>query len=152
MFKKVTIRGQEVTYSVADEIENNHYRYDNHDARIERLMTEWPERDRAYVTDLIQKPSKRLDRDEDTYPRTDTYQFQEFAGYVFELGGYGDMSIIDPYTRVRLWVGDALNQNTTIWDSMRKVIDVAEAVGWPECGATDQDPPELSLVKDDSND
>lgn len=44
---------------------------------------------------------------EQCYPRIDTYQFQEFAGLVVELGGYSDLTAIDPSTGRRFWLGHA---------------------------------------------
>lgn len=68
------------------------------------------------------------------YPQRDTYQFQEFAGLVFELGGYGDVTLCDPYTGRRLHLMHAFDgpdgQTLGLFDAMRKVIDAAEQVGW----------------------
>ena len=72
---------------------------------------------------------------QDPYPKNDLYQFQEFAGPVFELGGYGDMSLIDPYTMRRLWVSDVLREEERegpayLLNAIRRVLDVAETVGF----------------------
>jgi hypothetical protein len=45
---------------------------------------------------------------QDCYPQNDRYQFQEFAGLVIEMGGYSDLTAIDPYTGRRFWLGSAL--------------------------------------------
>jgi hypothetical protein len=63
-----------------------------------------------------------------TYPNQAEYTFQEFAGPVFEFGGYGDMTMIDPYTLRRLWVGKEFLFEGTTYDWMRRVIDLAEAI------------------------
>ena len=69
--------------------------------------------------------------DEVHYPSKDTYQFNEFAALVVELGGYGDISLIDPYTGSRLWVADVFTSDTDgVFDALRKALDVAEEVGW----------------------
>jgi hypothetical protein len=61
------------------------------------------------------------------YPQDDKYEFQEFAGPVFEMGGYGDMTMIDPYTGRRLWVSQALlGEDWSPYQAMRKVIELAE--------------------------
>jgi hypothetical protein len=63
------------------------------------------------------------------YPQQDTFTLQEFAGPVFEIGGYGDMGLINPYKCKRLWVGGALDDND-IYEGMRRVINVAEKLGF----------------------
>jgi hypothetical protein len=62
------------------------------------------------------------------YPQAAKYAFQEFAGPVFELGGYGDMTMIDPYSGRRLWVSAELlgPEKASIYDSMKRVIEIAE--------------------------
>lgn len=42
------------------------------------------------------------------YPKTDSYTWGEFAGLAIEMGGYSDLSAIDPYTGRRFWLGSAL--------------------------------------------
>ena len=78
------------------------------------------------------------------YPATGTYTFGEFAGPVFEHGGdgenaapafefgaYGDMSLVDPWTGRRLWVAVFnAGQPMSVYDAMRKVIEIAEATGF----------------------
>lgn len=65
-----------------------------------------------------------------TYPTTDIYEFGEFAGPIFEMGGYGDITMIDPYTGRRLWVGGAFQDGDSIYDAMTKAISVAEEIGF----------------------
>jgi hypothetical protein len=48
---------------------------------------------------------------EQTYPKTDMYQYQEFAGPVIEFGGYSDITMVDPYTGRRLWMGAEYDAN-----------------------------------------
>lgn len=114
---QVEIDGQPVRYAVIDQIARSN-------DRINRF-------EREGMPPGFIAPNRRLDAKRDTYPKNDQYQFQEFAGPVFELGGYADISLIDPYTLRRLWVADALSYDDasiTIYDAMRKAIDVAEAI------------------------
>lgn len=72
------------------------------------------------------------------YPNTDTYTWSAFAGVAFqdgdgkpiaavEMGGYCDLEMVDPYTLQRLWVADLMrDDNVSIYDALRKLIDVAE--------------------------
>jgi hypothetical protein len=65
------------------------------------------------------------------YPDSDTYTWGEFAGMAIELGGYGDMTMVDPYTRQRLWMGAIRDAEGTIVDEtpyaqLRRLIDLAE--------------------------
>lgn len=67
------------------------------------------------------------------YPTAESYTWGAFAGLAIEsggqpvaaveLGGYGDLEMVDPYTMQRLWVGDVPD---SIYDALRKLIDVAE--------------------------
>jgi hypothetical protein len=115
---EIEIGGKTVEYSVSNTIERNHEAF----ARAER-----PD-----APDWMKPPPRRLERDKDVYPKTGTYEFGEFAGPVFELGGYGDMTMVDPYTLERLWVAHVFNgEDTSLFEAMRRVIDVAEAIGFP---------------------
>lgn len=71
------------------------------------------------------------------YPTTDTYRWGAFAGVAIEsggkpiaaveMGGYCDLEMVDPYTLQRLWVADVMrDDNVSIYDALRKLIDVAE--------------------------
>ena len=71
------------------------------------------------------------------YPTAESYTWGAFAGLAIEsdgkpiaaieLGGYNDMEMVDPYTLQRLWVADVMrDDNTSIYDALRKLIDVAE--------------------------
>lgn len=63
------------------------------------------------------------------YPKTDVYHFQEFAGPVFEFGGYSDITMIDPWSGRRLWISDGAAEGS-IYDQLRAAIDEAEKVGF----------------------
>jgi|SRR5215831_1725962 len=70
---------------------------------------------------------------EECYPKREAYVFNEFAGPIFELGGYSDMTLIDPWSGRRLWVADALgtpDMPIPLFDAIRYVLQVAEAVGF----------------------
>jgi hypothetical protein len=106
----------EIEYEVSNLIDSNNERCDN-----ARVPAEW-------------KPKRRLGPD-DVYPQKGEYVFQEFAGPVFEFGGYGDITMVDPYTLDRLWISQAgihaaVGANASGYDWMRVAIDVAEAIGF----------------------
>jgi len=42
---------------------------------------------------------------ESYYPQRDSYTWSEFALMAIEQGGYGDATLVNPYTGARLWVG-----------------------------------------------
>jgi hypothetical protein len=89
--------------------------------------------------------------------------WQEFAGIAIELGGYSDITAIDPYSGRRFWLSDAFrcDQHTaqlkaatpgdeaiavyqaahecadcsgTFFNAIRRLLDAMEAVGFPEDG------------------
>jgi hypothetical protein len=66
------------------------------------------------------------------YPKNDEYQFQEFAFAVIELGGYSDMSIVDPMTGARFWAGEILSDGPTWYEAMHRLASAAEQVGFFE--------------------
>ena len=41
------------------------------------------------------------------YPKDDTHTWGEFAGLAIEIGGYSDITAVDPYTGRRFWLADA---------------------------------------------
>lgn len=66
------------------------------------------------------------------YPKNDQYQWGEFALMAFELGGYSDISMVDPYTGTRFWVGDVLSDGPTWYEAMHRVIAAAEQANFIE--------------------
>jgi hypothetical protein len=119
-FRSVLVNGVGREFAITDTIAQNN-------RRLDTLQAE------GQPAALL--PTRRLEHGKDTYPSTDTYQFQEFAGVVFELGGYGDITMIDPYTLRRLWVADALAYDevgggTYLLNAIRLACDVAEATGF----------------------
>lgn len=58
-----------------------------------------------------------------------------FAGLAVELGGYGDLILVDPTDGRRLWIGDAFDEVTddrSFLRALRRALDVAEATGFLE--------------------
>jgi len=111
------------------------YKYEVHDfiaehnARCEDIEAN-PEKWRGLLAGL---PTQRVwDPAKEVYPQKDHYTFQEFAGPVFELGGYGDMTLIDPYSQRRLWVADVLKDaaEQSIYDAMITTIKIAQEIGF----------------------
>ena len=63
----------------------------------------------------------------DLYPKSDRYQFQEFAGLVFEYGGYHDITVVNPGTGDRLWVsGVGVRECETAAGHMHYAIHMVE--------------------------
>jgi hypothetical protein len=99
-------------------------------AEIDASIEKW-DTDADYqrqMKDLGMRRPTKMDRHADTYPQKESYTFQEFASACFEMGGYGDMTICDPYTLKRLWVSQDELRDLSIYDAMRRVIAIAEQV------------------------
>jgi hypothetical protein len=65
------------------------------------------------------------------YPDNGTHTWGEFAGMAIELGGYGDMTMVDPYSGQRLWMGAIRDAEGAIVDEtpyaqLRRLADLAE--------------------------
>lgn len=66
------------------------------------------------------------------YPQAGAHVWGEFAGLAVELGGYNDITAIDPATGRRLWVGRAFAKEAvadptpTIYSALRKLVDAME--------------------------
>lgn len=71
-------------------------------------------------------------------PGAVVHVWQEFPGFVVELGGYGDMTIVDPYTgrRMWMWIPDEFWSQGVI-AAYRYAIDVADRVGFLSGGGLD---------------
>lgn len=123
---QITVDGVEYVYETSCLVDKNN-------ERLDRAQREG-------IPHGVVTPNRRLDHITDTYPKNPDYTFQEFAGPVFEFGGYGDVTLVDPYTLRRLWVGNAVDPaeksvggmmtNAQMYDSLRNAINVAEAVGF----------------------
>jgi hypothetical protein len=46
------------------------------------------------------------------YPKAEAHVWSEFAGLAIELGGYGDITAIDPHSGRRFWLGSAFRCHT----------------------------------------
>jgi hypothetical protein len=79
------------------------------------------------------------------YPQRDSYEFQEFAGPVFELGGYGDITLVNPYNGMRMWVSSTalIGTDDTTYDWMIKAIEIAK-----ECHFLERDSQTGEVVAD----
>lgn len=68
------------------------------------------------------------------YPETEAhdYTWGAFAGAAIELGGYGDLILVDPYSGRRLWLADCLDDEPkgSFLRGLRKLLDLAEATGF----------------------
>lgn len=65
------------------------------------------------------------------YPDAPAHTWNAFAGMAIELGGYGDMTMIDPYSGQQLWMGAIRGAEGAIVDEtpyaqLRRLIDLAE--------------------------
>ena len=66
-----------------------------------------------------------------TYMITDVND-QKFASLLtcaFEVSNHGDISIINPFSGKRLWIGaSAFDQTTNLYEALRRAITVAEKI------------------------
>lgn len=71
--------------------------------------------------------------DELHYPKTGTHTWGAFAGLAIELGGYGDVELVDPYSGSRFWcpVPDQTWAEGT-FAAFQYAIGQAAAANWPE--------------------
>lgn len=70
---------------------------------------------------------------EQCYPKVEVYTWQEFAGFAVEMGGYGDLTMIDPYSGRRFWcpVPDQVWEQGTM-AAYRYLLEQAEKHGFPD--------------------
>jgi hypothetical protein len=60
------------------------------------------------------------------YPSKGEYTFQEFAGPLFELGGYGDITMVNPFNGMRLWLSrEVLPQDGNTYDWIVRAVELA---------------------------
>lgn len=91
------------------------------------------------TTDAPRTRTTPGDPEQDHYPHTGTHEWGEFAGLAIELGGYGDITAIDPYSGDRFWLADAFSRDASTsmpladdwYNALRKLIDAMEAANWP---------------------
>lgn len=65
---------------------------------------------------------------QERYPAAGVHTWQEFAGVAVEFGGYGDATLIDPWSGRRLHVPGAAAGTPT--ETMRRLADAADEVGF----------------------
>jgi hypothetical protein len=120
-YQPIELDSGTVMYSITDTIEETN-----------RVHDEWVTNSelRRQMQGLGLKRPIKLDPRTEVYPQKPSYTFQEFAGAVFEIGSFGDMIMVDPCTLKTLWVGGAFDPARSIYDAMRRVLDVAEKVGF----------------------
>lgn len=120
-YQAIELESGTVMYSITDTIEETNMVHDKWatDSEFRRQMQ-----------DLGLKRPIKLDPGAEVYPQKPSYTFQEFAGAVFEIGSFGDLIMVDPCTRKTLWVGGAFDSARSIYDAMRRALDVAEKVGF----------------------
>jgi hypothetical protein len=97
-----------------------------HNDRVDKWDSDAEYREQARAIGL--KRGEKWDPKAEVYPQKPSYTFQEFAGPVFELGGYGDMTLIDPYSQRRLWVSQSTIGDLSAYDAMILVLKIAQAI------------------------
>ena len=65
------------------------------------------------------------------YPQAGSHTWGEFAGLAVELGGYSDITLVDPYGGSRLWVKPT-NPDGTFLEWLAEAVQVAQQIGWPD--------------------
>lgn len=68
--------------------------------------------------------------EEQRYPQATAHTWGEFPVIAVEMGGYSDITAVDPYTGRRLWLGGANGADATPYDALRRLIDAMEAQGF----------------------
>lgn len=65
------------------------------------------------------------------YPAVETHTWGAFAGLAIELGGYGDLELIDPYSGRRFWcpVPDQIWEQG-VFAAYHYLLEKAEAAGF----------------------
>lgn len=63
------------------------------------------------------------------YPKAD-HAWAMFAGLAIELGGYGDVELVDPYTGNRFWFMPSDRGEMTVLDVMIAAMQAAREAGW----------------------
>jgi hypothetical protein len=68
---------------------------------------------------------------EECYPKRDQFIWNEFALGAVEMGGYNDITFVDPYTGRRFWMGHAFvgagGEKLSMYDALRRLVDAMEA-------------------------
>lgn len=64
------------------------------------------------------------------YPHSGTHTWGAFAGLAIELGGYGDIELVDPYSGSRFWFRPD-DQSADVTDWMIWALQAARIAEWP---------------------
>lgn len=80
------------------------------------------------------------------WPQAETHTWGEFAGLAVELGGYSDITLVDPGSGSRFWFhpGAHLDRNspTWFWDALIEAAQAAKATQWGLPPAIDNEQPQ----------
>lgn len=68
------------------------------------------------------------DPGEPHYPQATAHTWGAFAGLAIELGGYGDLEVVDPYNGDRLWIPDAFGGPSAneMANALRRLADIID--------------------------
>lgn len=66
------------------------------------------------------------DPTEPHYPQADTHTWGEFAGLAIEMGGYGDITAVNPHTGDRLCLLGAFDGDGSYTDAIRRLMDAID--------------------------
>lgn len=74
---------------------------------------------------------RRGDREALHYPQAEAHTWNEFAGLAVEMGGYGDLTAVNPWNGDRLHLMWALGKNmepgeVSFYDALRRLVDAME--------------------------
>jgi hypothetical protein len=64
-----------------------------------------------------------------TYSITDAIM-PGLVACVVEIGGLGDMAILEPHSRKRLWISPGLEQHTDVYGAITRAIAVAKELNF----------------------
>lgn len=67
-----------------------------------------------------------VDNETITYSITDEDDQSLVRCCVVEIGQYGDMAVINPFTGKRLWVGASVDMTDNFYEATRRLMKVAE--------------------------
>lgn len=75
--------------------------------------------------------TKRLEPlDGPHYPERRDHEWGAFPQLAIEAGGYGDVTVINPWNGAQLWISDVFDEDTPLPVLLRRIADAVEASGW----------------------